>query len=88
MWKGRIGNWISQMGMKKKVLRSIINAFLMKELLAYLYLNKEGLLIDFRAIVVLKNIAVMLDERANVKWDPDEEDPNPELNVWLNKYLS
>ena len=36
MRKGRIGNWISQMGMKKKVLRSIINAFLMKELLAYL----------------------------------------------------
>ena len=45
-------------------------------------------MIDFRAIVVLKNIAVMLDERANVKWDPDEEDPNPELNVWLKKYLS
>ena len=39
---------------------------------------------DFRAIVVLKNITVMLDERANFKWYPDEEDPNPEINVWLN----
>ena len=37
--------------------------------------------LNFRALIIVKHIKIMLDDRANIKWDPDEEEEEPELNV-------
>ena len=53
----------------------------MFDLLNYCHSQKCILNFNFRALIIVKHIKIMLDDRANIKWDPDEEEEEPELNV-------